>query len=99
MAARYARAILGLPAITIVVAAGLITRNAVTMALSRSIFAFFLCCLIGLVLGRIAQEVVAEHEHKRETEILKRYHGMRASNAVEETKIRSTARTGGSIAS
>ena len=99
MVARYAGASLGLLAFTIVVTAGLIARNPVTVTLSRSIFALFLFCLIGLVLGRIAQVVVAEHEHKRETEIRKRYHGMQASTAGDGPENRSTDQAGGSIAS
>ena len=97
--ARYAGASLGLLAFTIVVTAGLIARNPVTVTLSRSIFALFLFCLIGLVLGRIAQMAVAEHEHKRETEIRKRYHVMQAPTAGDGQETRSTEDAGGSIAS
>ena len=99
MVARYAGASLGLLAFSIVVTAGLIARNPVTVTLSRSIFALFLFCLIGLVLGRIAQVVVAEHERKRDTEIRKRYHGMPASAAGDGPENRSTDQAGGSIAS
>ena len=99
MLARYAGASLGLLAFTIVVTAGLIARNPVTVTPSRSIFALFLFCLIGLVLGRIAQLVVAEHEHKRDTEIHKRYHGMQTSIAGDGPENRSTDQAGGSIAS
>ena len=53
MLARYAGASLGLLAFTIVVTAGLIARYPVTVTPSRSIFALFLFCLIGLVLGRM----------------------------------------------
>ena len=99
MAARYAGASLGLLAFTIVITAGLIARNPVTVTLSRSIFALFLFCLIGLVLGRVAQVVVAEHEQKRESEIRKRYHGMKAPTAADGPENRSTDQAGGSIAS
>ena len=99
MLARYAGASLGLLAFTIVVTVGLIARNQVPITLSRSIFALFLFCLIGLVLGRVAQAVVAEHEHKRDTEIRKRYHGMQAPTAGDGPENRSTDQAGGSIAS
>ena len=99
MVARYTGASLGLLAFTIVVTAGLIAQNPVTVTLSRSIFALFLFCLIGLVLGRIAQMVVAEHEHKRETEIRKLYHGMQAPTAGDGPENRSTDEAGGPIAS
>ena len=81
MLARYTSASPGPLAFTNVVTAGLIAHNLVTVAPSRSIFALFFFCLIGLVLGRTAQWVVAEHEHKRDTEIRKWYHGMQASTA------------------
>ena len=97
MVARYAGASLGLLAFLIVVTAGLIAQNPVTVTLSRSIFALFLFCLIGLVLGRIAQMVVAEHEQKRETEIRKRYHEPSVTPA-ERSENRSTDDAGGSIA-
>jgi len=98
MVARYAGASLGLLAFTIVVTAGLIAQNPVTVTLSRSIFALFFFCLIGLVLGRVAQVVVAEHENKRETEIRKRYHGMQTPTAGDGPENRSTEESGGSIA-
>ena len=97
MAARYAGASLGLLAFTIVVTAGLIAQNPVTVTLSRSIFALFLFCLIGLVLGRVAQMVVAEHQRKWETEIRKRYHDASAAPA-QRSENRSTDDAGGSIA-
>jgi len=99
MVARYAGASLGLLTFTFVVTAGFIARYPVTVTLSRSIFALFLFCLIGLVLGPIAQVVVAEHEHKRDTEIRKRYHGMQPSTVGDGPKNRSTDQAGGSIAS
>ena len=98
MAARYVGASLGLPAFTIVFNAGLIARNPVTASLSRSIFVLFLFCLIGLVLGRVAQMVVAEHEQKRETEIRKRCHGNQTPAPGGGPENRSTDDAGGSIA-
>jgi len=73
--ARYVGAGLGLLAFTVTVVAGLLVRNPVTVTLSRSILALFTFCLIGFVLGTVAQMVVAEHEKKRESEIRKRYSG------------------------
>jgi len=99
MAARYAGASLGLLAFSIVVTAGLIARNPVTVTLSRSIFALFLFCFIGLVLGRIAQVVVAEHEQKRESEIRKRFHEMQTPAAGDGTENKSSDQAGGSIVS
>lgn len=99
MVARYASASLGLQAFTFVVTAGPVARNQGTITCSRSNFTYFLFCLIGLILGHIAQMVVAEREHKRETEIRKRYHGMQAPTAGDRAENRSTDQRGGSIAS
>ncbi len=74
MVARFAGASLGLLAFTITVTAGLLVQNPVHVTLSRSIFALLVFCLIGLVLGTVAQLVVAEFERGREAEIRKRYH-------------------------
>ncbi len=98
MASGYAGVSLELPAFTIDFTAGLLARNPVTVTPSRSIFALFFC-LIGLVLGRIAQLVVAEDDHKQETEIRKRHHGIQASNIGDGPENRSTEQAGGSIAS
>lgn len=99
MLARYAGTSLGLLAFTIVVTAGSIARNPVTVTPLRSIFALFLSALIGLVRGRIVQLEVAEREHKRDTEIHKRYHGRQTSTADDGPENRSTDQAGGSIAS
>lgn len=73
MIARFAGASLGLLAFTIAVFGGLVTRNPFTVTLSRGILALFVFCLIGLVLGHLAQMVVAEHARKREAEIRARF--------------------------
>lgn len=99
MAARYAGASLGLSALTLVVTAGLIAWNPVTTNLSRGIIALFLFCLIGLVLSRITQVGVAEHEHKLEMEILKRFHGMQASTVGDGPENRPADMNDGAIAS
>ncbi len=98
MAARYAGASLGLLAFTIVVTAGLFARNPVTVTLSRSIFALFLFCLIGLVLGRVAQLVVAEHEKKRVMEIRKQYQTAATSAASGGQDVDSNEGAGGTMA-
>ena len=73
MVARYAGASLGLLAFTIVVSAGLLAQNPVSVTLSRAIFALFTFCLLGLALGTAAQYVVAEHQQQREAEIRDRF--------------------------
>lgn len=64
MVARFAGASLGLLAFTVAVVCGLIVRNPVTVTLSRGILALFVFCLIGMVLGAIAQMVITEHEKR-----------------------------------
>ena len=73
MVARFTGVSLGLLAFAITVTAGLLVRNPVEVILSRSIFALFVFCIIGLLLGGAAQMVIAEHDKDRESEILKRY--------------------------
>jgi hypothetical protein len=73
MVARFAGASLGLFAFTVAVIAGIYVQNPVSVTLSRGIFALFLFCGIGLILGAAAQTVVNEHEQKRESEILDKY--------------------------
>lgn len=65
MVARFAGASLGLLAFTIAVVCGLIVRNPVTVTLSRGILALVVFCIIGMVLGAVAQMVIAEHEKRR----------------------------------
>ncbi|MGI0149375.1 MAG: hypothetical protein ACREDF_07585 [Thermoplasmata archaeon] len=67
MIARYTGASLGLLAFAVTSVAGLVTGNPVTVTLSRSLFALFVFCLIGLVLGGAAQLVVTEYERNRES--------------------------------
>ncbi len=73
MVARYSGASLGLFAFAVAVVAGLAAGNPFAVTLSRSILALFLFCLIGLVLGQVAQWVVLEHQRTREKEIRARY--------------------------
>ena len=73
MLARAAGASLGLLAFTVAVFAGLLVGNPVTAILSRSIIALFSFCVVGFILGGIAQIVVREHENKRAKEIVDQY--------------------------
>jgi len=73
MIARYAGSVLGLFAFSVTVFAGLVVRNPIAITLERAVFALFLFCMIGFVLGSVAQMVVREFERKREAEILQRY--------------------------
>ena len=73
MVARFTGASLGLLAFTITVIGGLFVQNPLTVTLSRSVFALFVFCLLGLVLGAMAQRVVDEYETNQREEILKRY--------------------------
>jgi len=65
MIARYSGATLGLLAFTIVITAGLFTHNPFTVTLSRSIFALFMFCILGFVLGGAAQLAVNENTRQR----------------------------------
>ena len=87
MVARYVGATLGLLGFSIAVLAGLFTQNPVMVTLSRGILALFVFCLIGLVLGGVAQMVVNEHGKNRESEIHQRYRGESAGtqNGERET--------------
>ena len=73
MVARFAGASLGLLAFAVTIVAGLYAHNPPMVTLSRSILALFTFCLIGLLFGRAAQFVVAEHERSRRAEIERRY--------------------------
>ena len=73
MVARFAGAGLGLFAFAVTMLAGLFIHNPVDVILSRSIFALFVFCIIGLLLGSAAQKVVGEHEKKRVSELKERF--------------------------
>jgi hypothetical protein len=73
MVPRFTGAALGLLAFFITTATGLWVRNPVEVTLSRSLFALFAFCLIGLFLGGAAQMVINEHERRRQAEILEKY--------------------------
>ncbi|MEK7710769.1 MAG: hypothetical protein AAB341_02640 [Planctomycetota bacterium] len=73
MVARFAGASLGLLAFSVTIAAGLYAHNPPMVTLSRSILALFTFCIMGLLFGRAAQIVIAEHERNRRAEIERRY--------------------------
>ncbi len=73
MIARYAGSVLGLFAFSVTVFAGLVVQNPISITLERGVFALFLFCILGFVLGAAAQIVVREFERSREAEIVKRY--------------------------
>ena len=79
--ARYTGACLGLLAFAVTSVAGLMTGNAVTVTLSRSLLALFLFCVLGLVLGSAAQLVVAEYERNRDSEIRRQIAASAASGS------------------
>ena len=82
MLARFAGATLGLLAFAVVTIAGLVVGNPVTVTLSRSILALFVFCIIGTVLGLIAQRVIGEHEQRRVAEIEAHYRDEPAGDAA-----------------
>lgn len=96
MVARFAGASLGLLAFAITVVAGIYVGNPPTVTLSRSILALFSFCVIGLLLGRAAQAVVAEFERNRRSEIERR---IRADSAAADSGSVKEARIESSIAS
>ena len=73
MVARYTGASLGLLAFAIAAIGGLYAQNPPYIILSRSIFALFLFCLLGLCLGAVAQMVIDEHAQKNEQRIKDRF--------------------------
>lgn len=86
MIARYAGSMLGLLAFLIVIVAGLLVQNPVTVTLSRGILALFVFCIIGLVLGGAAQLVVAEYERNQRDELNKRFRNDDAKDGDAESE-------------
>ena len=70
MVSRYTGACLGLLAFAIAVVAGLSVKNPPTLVLSRAVWALVVFCVIGLLLGTIAQAVLTEHRRRREEAVL-----------------------------
>jgi len=69
MVARFAGAGLALLAFSITIIAGLAVQNPVEVVLSRGLIALFLFCMIGLVLGWVAQWVIREHVQENERDL------------------------------
>lgn len=69
MLARFFGAGLGFFAFSISVFAGMAARNTMQETLSRSILALFAFCVLGLLLGKVAESVVAEHKRNRSSSI------------------------------
>ena len=66
MVSRYTGACLGLLAFAIATVAGLSVNNPPMLILSRAVSALALFCVIGLLLGTVAQAVLNEHHRHRE---------------------------------
>jgi|CXWL01.1.fsa_nt_gi hypothetical protein len=96
MVARFAGASLGLLAFATTTVAGLYVGNPPTVILSRSILALFTFCIIGLLLGKASQAVVAEYERNRRAEIERRN---RADSAKADSGANKEPRVESSIAS
>ena len=84
MVARFVGPSFGLLAFTIVTVAGLISHNPVEVTLSRGVFALFTFCIVGFLLGSVAQKVLAEHEQARASAIKRHYHPDPAGQDGEE---------------
>ena len=69
MVARLAGAGLGLFAFAVASIVGLLVRNPIDVVLSRSILALVVFCGLGLLLGGVAELVLAERRQQRESEI------------------------------
>lgn len=69
MVSRYTGACLGLLAFAIATVAGLSVNNPPMLILSRAVSALALFCVIGLLLGTVAQAVLNEH-HRRRREVV-----------------------------
>ncbi len=73
MVARFAGASLGLFAFAVTIAAGIYAHNPPSLILSRAIFSLFVFLGLGLLIGRAAQGVIAEHERARRADIEQRF--------------------------
>ena len=70
MIARYTGGILALLALSITIVVGLWAHNPVSLILSRAIWALCVFCVIGLVVGGVAQYVVNDYAKRRHKEVL-----------------------------
>lgn len=69
MVARFCGAGLGLLAFAVALIAGLWSGNPATVILSRGILALFVFCLLGVILGMIAEAVLAEFEQQQHNKL------------------------------
>ena len=70
MVGRFAGACLGLLAFALTILTGLVAHNPPMVTLSRALWALGIFCVLGLVLGGIAQTVISEHVRRREEVVL-----------------------------
>ena len=70
MVSRYTGACLGLLAFAVAIVTGLSVNNPPMLVLSRAVWALVVFCVIGLLLGTIAQAVLSEHRRRREQLVL-----------------------------
>jgi membrane protein YqaA with SNARE-associated domain len=70
MIGRYTAAILGLLAFSVSAVVGVVIQNPAEVTLSRAIWALFVFCLIGLVVGGAAQYVINDYAKRRLAESL-----------------------------
>ncbi|MCH7591896.1 MAG: hypothetical protein IH989_03815 [Planctomycetes bacterium] len=98
MIARFAGAGLGLLAFAVTTISGLIAQVPADVTLSRSILALLLFCVIGLLLGGVAQRVIDEHRKGEESRIRARFEesnagtdGGVAESDSDETPVESAA--------
>ena len=98
MVTRFSGAGLGLLAFAVTTTAGLIAQVPADVILSRSILALFLFCVMGLLLGGVAQRVIDEHRKGEESRIHARFEesnadtdGGIAGSDSDETPLESAA--------
>jgi MFS family permease len=84
MVSRYTGACLGLLAFATAVIAGTLARNPISVILSRAVFALFVFCIGGMVLGGLAQAVINEHYRRREAEVLKSHKAASAAASAQD---------------
>lgn len=89
MVSRFAGVGLGLLAFSVTALSGLYVQNPVDVTLSRSVFALFLFYVLGLVLGGVADQVVAEYARDREAQIKKQFQ-VEPESDTEQTAADST---------
>ena len=70
MVGRFTGACLGLIAFAIAIVAGLSVHNPPMLILSRAVGALAVFCVLGLLLGAVAQAVLNEHYRRRQEAVL-----------------------------